>query len=47
MEEGGKISLLERIKSAPGQLTQYITEMSQSIVKEFVVESHEDALKKI
>lgn len=26
--EGGDISLLERIKSASGQLTQYITEMS-------------------
>ena len=33
VEEGGEISLLERIKSAPGQLTQYITEMSQSIVR--------------
>lgn len=32
-DEGGEVPLLERIKSAPSQLTRYITEMSQSIVK--------------
>lgn len=32
-EGGGEVSLIERIKSALTRLTQYITEMSESIVK--------------